>query len=365
LRLWPKGAPWLAPGSLLYPVTQRWFATETSMSNEPVDAGDGFITSEKIYYHSGLDIGGTERMVDVLAATDGTIVSRGNAVHPGMEADTPVQVRYDVVYLRDARGWYHRYSHLASIDPAITVGQSVRQGQKIGVLGKEGASGGWSHLHYEIKARQPSGKWGTEDAYAYLWQAYLRQHRPDIVAVARPRSLVHVGEKLILDGSRSWSAAGGLRHRWTFSDGSRATGPRSERVYARAGHYSEILEVWDAAGHRAHDFAIVQVVDRNQPKVAPRLHATYSPSLDVRPGDPVTFKVRAFDTDRGEERWSFGDGTPAVATRSDGNIVELAPHGYAQIVHRFARAGHHLVRVERRRSDGVSAVVHLDVEVKP
>jgi hypothetical protein len=42
LRLWPKGAPWMEPGTFVYPLKQRWFATMTQFSNEPtyVDGGD-------------------------------------------------------------------------------------------------------------------------------------------------------------------------------------------------------------------------------------------------------------------------------------------------------------------------------------
>jgi len=38
------------------------------------------IGSRRIYYHSGLDIGGAEGMVDVLAATSGLVVGVGKAV---------------------------------------------------------------------------------------------------------------------------------------------------------------------------------------------------------------------------------------------------------------------------------------------
>ena len=51
-------------------------------------------------------------------------------------------------------------------------------GQTLGLLGKEGGSGGWSHLHFDISGRQPSGKWGIIDGYAFLWEAYLREHKP-------------------------------------------------------------------------------------------------------------------------------------------------------------------------------------------
>src|SRR6185437_14519124 len=129
-------------------------------------------------------------------------VSAGTARLPGHD-DSPVRTRYDVVYVLDGRGWYYRYSHMETIDPAITPGAAVRMGQRIGILGKEGGSGGWSHLHFEIRSRQPSGRWGTQEGYAFLWQAIQREQKPDVVAVARPHRLAWAGDPVTLDGSKS------------------------------------------------------------------------------------------------------------------------------------------------------------------
>src|SRR5215211_5755680 len=106
------------------------------MANEPVfvDGGERPGDGKRIYYHYGLDIGGAEGMVDVVAATDALVVSAGTERLKGHEDARPVAPRYDVVYLRDARGWYYRYSHLKSIDPAIKPGARVKMGQKVGVL---------------------------------------------------------------------------------------------------------------------------------------------------------------------------------------------------------------------------------------
>ena len=141
---------------------------------------------KQIYYHNGLDIGGCEGLTEVVAATDGLVVSAGLDVLPDhrKEKDTPVSPRYDVVYLLDARGWYYRYSHLKEIDKTVKPGRVMTMGDAIGWLGKEGGSGGWSHLHFGIKARQPSGRWGKQEGYAFLWEAYLRQYRPKVIAVA-------------------------------------------------------------------------------------------------------------------------------------------------------------------------------------
>ena len=98
LRIWPAGSPLLQPGSFLYPVRQKWFATSTQMANEPVfvDGGDR-VGERKIYYHSGLDIGGSEGIVEVVAATDSLVVSVGELVLDEHKRDTPVSPRYDVV----------------------------------------------------------------------------------------------------------------------------------------------------------------------------------------------------------------------------------------------------------------------------
>ncbi|MBI3462542.1 MAG: peptidoglycan DD-metalloendopeptidase family protein [Planctomycetes bacterium] len=367
LRLWPAGSPWMPPGTFVYPVRQRWFASATQMANEPafVDGGDA-PSGRKIYYHSGLDIGGCEGLVEVVAAREGLVVSAGGEALPEYP-DLPFYVRggYDYVYIVDSQGWFYRYAHLKSIDPAVRPGQRVKMGQKLGVLCKEGSSGGWAHLHFDIKSRQPSGKWGIQEGYAFLWEAYHREYAPQLVAVARPHHLASVGEKVVLDGSRSWCATDKIAHyEWTFGDGSTAAGPQVERTYDRPGTYSEILKVADSQGRVDYDFAAVQVLDKAEPdKLPPTIHASYAPTFGIRPGDPVTFKVRTFRTTAGSETWDFGDGSPPVTVRSDGNAEPLSPNGYAETVHRYAKPGHYLVRVERTGHTGARAATHLQVRV--
>ena len=97
LRLWPKGSSWIEPGTFVYPLKQRWFATSTQFSNEPtyVDGGDK-PDRKKIYYHNDLDFGGCEGLVEVVAATDGLVVSVSEKTLDGYSL-TPVRPRYDVV----------------------------------------------------------------------------------------------------------------------------------------------------------------------------------------------------------------------------------------------------------------------------
>jgi hypothetical protein len=328
-----------------------------------VDDGES-IGAGRIYYHSGLDIGGAEGLTEVVAATDGVVVQLGRAVLDAHQGG-PLDNRYDRISVLDERGWYHRYMHLQSFDPAVKLGDPVRKGQKIGTLGKEGDSGGWSHLHYEIVGKQPSGKWGTVEGYAFLWEAWLQQANPGAIACARPHVAALTGERVRLDGSRSWSRdSKGLRYEWTFSDGSKASGAVVERTYAQPGEYSEILKVTDVRNGVSWDFVTVNVLDASHPaQVPPTIHAAYWPAMDLRPAQAITFKVRTFGTTDGEEVWDFGDGSARTATKSDGNVKPLAPDGYAATTHAFAKPGDYLVRVERANALGQKATAHLHVRV--
>lgn len=368
LRIWPAGSPWIRPGTFLYPLRQRWFAGQTLMTNEIGD--DERVGDESVYYHWGLDFGGSEDQVEVQAATDGQVVSaRGDVLQPG-EYPPMVAPRYDVIYIRDARGWFYRYSHLNSIDPAIKVGGMVKMGQTLGLLGKEGASGGWTHLHFDIVSPQPSGRYGQDDAYAFVWQAYRQEYSPVLVAIARPRMIAWAGSPLELDAARSWSelGPGGIKsYEWSLSNGKTALGPSAVISYERAGTYSEILKVTDVKGRVDYDFAVVSVSDRKQPDLLrPYINAAYWPTFGIKPGDPVTFKVRSFNVkpDEGQETWDFGDGSPLVAVRSDGNQNAHAKNGYAVVTHSYKEPGHYIASVSRTNNRGETATVRLQVRVE-
>ncbi len=368
LRLWPGGSPWIRPGTFRYPVLQRWFAGGTLMANQ---IGDGDPPGKKsIYYHWGLDFGGAEDLVEVQAATDGVVVSaRGKVLEPGKYPPL-VHPRYDVVYIRDARGWFYRYSHLNVIDKSIQVGSKVKLGRKLGLLGKEGASGGWTHLHFGVVRPQPSGRAGEDDAYAFIWQAYQKQYSPKLIANARPHKVSWINKPVTLDGTRSWSVLGpdGIKkYEWILSNGTTAGGPTPTVTYDRAGTYNEILKITDKQGRVDYDFAIVRVSDPKKPKDRrPRVNAAYWPTFDIKPGQTVTFKVRAFNVkpDEGKEIWDFGDGSPKVTTQSDGNQNAHNKNGYAVTTHVYKKPGHYLVSVSRTNNRGETGTDRLHVRVE-
>ena len=132
------------------------------------------------------------KRTEIVAATDGKIVSLKGEKLDGIPEI--VKPRYDVLYLRDGRGWYYRYSHLAEFDPALKLGDTVKMGQPIGLLGKEGGSGGWTHLHFGIWCKMPSGRWGSLDGYCFFWQAYHSKNDTQLQAVARPHRLIWAGD---------------------------------------------------------------------------------------------------------------------------------------------------------------------------
>jgi len=363
LRLWPAGSPWTAPGTFVYPVKQRWFASYTQMANEPTYVDGGEEPSKKnIYYHYGLDFGGAEGLTEIVSASAGLVVSVGEAVLPGDHP--PVSSRYDVVYIRDDRGWYYRYSHMSAINPDLKVGGRIEAGQAIGILGKEGGSGGWSHQHFDITTMMPSGEWGIQDGYAYIWEAYRREHQPQIIAVARPHQVAWVGEAVTLDGARSWSSSAIAEYQWTLHDGTVETGATITRTYDQPGTYSEVLKITDGAGRVAYDCAPVQIYDQaQQDQLPPTIHPTYHPTFGLQAGDEVTFTVRIFRTEHGEETWDFGDGSPPVTVHSEGGGGSHNPQGYALTTHRYDQPGHYIATVERTNERGQKAVARLYVPV--
>src|SRR5262249_35948338 len=143
-----------------------------------------------------------------------------------------------------------------------------------------------------------------------------------------------------------------------------AVGPRVERKYDRPGRYSEILKVADRDGHVDYDFAVVDVIERGRgDRASAGIHAAFHPSLNIRPGDPVTFAVRTAGTIPSGETWDFGDGSPPVEVRSDAS-TGAEKFDCARTVHSFARPGHYLVRVEHTTASGATITARLHVKVE-
>ncbi len=127
---------------------------------------------------------------------------------------------------------------------------------------------------------------------------------------------------------------------------------------------NEILKVTDSGGNIDYDFADVHVLDPNQPdQYVPGIHAAYWPTLNNRINEPITFKVRSYRNQEGNEVWDFEDGSPPVTVKSEGNVDQQAADGYAITQHTYQQPGDYIVSVQRSRNDGVTATTRLHVRV--
>lgn len=99
-------------------------------------------------YHTGYDLVGVGSC-DVVAAVGGRVMQSRIVTN---RTDLTWQWG-NYVCIRTDAGQYHYYCHMAS--RAVTQGQTVKAGDKIGVMGNTGYSFG-AHLHFE--AREADGR---------------------------------------------------------------------------------------------------------------------------------------------------------------------------------------------------------------
>ncbi len=105
-------------------------------------------------YHKGIDlIGGSE----IIAVADGIVTSICNS---GVQYGQACYVR-----LKHNNGWQTLYYHLKSGSVCVKVGESVKKGQKLGIMGATGQATG-VHLHFQIDKGSSSS---AIDPYDYIF----------------------------------------------------------------------------------------------------------------------------------------------------------------------------------------------------
>ncbi|MDA0745496.1 MAG: M23 family metallopeptidase, partial [bacterium] len=144
IRCWAPGDPLFDRTPLVYPARQAWFVTMTQMANERVYVDGGELpaiqSDQYVYHHYGMDIGGYEKAVPVVAARGGTVVCVGETPVAEYDEKSGGKPRYDRVVVRDETGWHYLYSHIEMISPEIRLGERIEAGAFVGTLGKEGSS---------------------------------------------------------------------------------------------------------------------------------------------------------------------------------------------------------------------------------
>lgn len=120
------------PGALFCPIQGAKIIQKfgpTSFALEPASAG-------YIHFHSGVDLL-AEYGTPIRAAAGGKVTAMGYADYFGLR-----------VAITDSYGLVEIYAHMS--DAAVNVGDSVQQGQKVGLVGSTGLSVG-SHLHLQFE----------------------------------------------------------------------------------------------------------------------------------------------------------------------------------------------------------------------
>jgi PKD repeat protein len=138
------------------------------------------------------------------------------------------------------------------------------------------------------------------------------------IAVPGEEQRVSPGQKVVLDGARSYDVDGEITaHHWDLSDGTALAGARVEHAFAAPGSYLATLTVEDAAGvanSRGSDTVRILV---NAPPVA-----AAGPDRHVAMGEVITFDAGGSSDADGSlinHAWTFGDGA-----QGNGPVVQYA-----------------------------------------
>lgn len=98
----------------------------------------GIITQSPVWYHMALDIA-SNALPPIIAADSGTVAYAG-CIAWGYGCH---------IIIDHNNGYQSLYAHMSSF--SVSAGQSVSQGQQVGVMGSTGRSTG-PHLHFEIRS---------------------------------------------------------------------------------------------------------------------------------------------------------------------------------------------------------------------
>lgn len=330
LSVWDAADPIVDTDRFAFPLRDYLLLSHGMQAyNEVVHLGrgDGDPEGQRFYHSYGVDLAGLEGRERVLSCTDGEIVK----FWPSREKPCGLSVR-------DAAGLIWSYAHFHSVLPGLRKGGRVRKGQPLGLLGKTGPSGNFSHLHVgtylssaHVDRKEPNHRLNL---YPWLVAAHQKEAPRPIYAVARPHRSAVTGERIVFDAAHCLAFAGPIAsYRWVFDDGRTAAGARADRTYDRPGVYSAALWVRDRAGNEDVDFCTAKVFTRGSPEgKLPTIFVTCSPTRDVRAGRAVTFRCWLQTAEARRLTLDFGDGTMIDDYRS-----------YAEVTHAFRTPGLHVV----------------------
>jgi len=329
--------PW-GPEEMVFPIRDyRW--RSSSYNN----TWSSLVPHNVFYYHRGDDFGAIPDRLDVVAAMSGAVtvspLPHGDGKSNGL-----------IVSAGDSN-WRYAHMNTESIEPSLIPGSSVRAGQK---LGRTGCT--WSgkrsqrldpHLHLGLERNGD-----CISTYPFLVRAYLNTYPDSALAVAGGWAYAMPGEAVMLDATRSIARPGRriVSTRWKLHDGRTLDAPLGAMTFDRPGLYSEELNIKADDGYEARDFLQVRVFDPRRERDMATGFAYHTPVRGIRPGTPVLFWNRLYNTSSPVEI-DFGDGTPPQRIEEE-------------IEHAFARAGIYSVAFAATMPGDDPVVVKLPVVVE-
>jgi len=327
--IWDAKDPIVRTERLGFPIRDYLlFSHGMQAYNEVVHLGwkDGCPEGVSFHHNYGIDFAGYEGKEQIVSCTEGEVIRLS------------CEREHIYVVILDNNGLIWEYGHLDSISSQVKKGAHIKKGQKIGVLGKTGPSGNFSHLHlgtYLSKADLEAGRNNRRlNLYPWLIAAYQRQYRRTLYAIARPHQTVSTGDRVIFDASRSLGFGTRIvSYKWVFSDGQTINGVKAEKTFDKPGVYIATLWVEDENGARDVDFCRVRVFTKSSPEGSiPTIFMTHTPTYNILVNQPVLFRF-----------WLQGvKGKPIQVDFGDGTIVERYD-SYEEIRHNFKSSGIHIV----------------------
>ncbi|HEX2948430.1 MAG TPA: hypothetical protein VHV83_02490 [Armatimonadota bacterium] len=312
LSICAAGEGW-GPDDLLFPIKNyRWRSAtyqNTWTSLVPYNAH---------YYHRGEDFGAIPDILLLQAIAAGEITM------------TPVpngDGKSNSLTIKTADGIDIRFAHMniETIDHTLTLGTKVTAGH---VVAKTGCT--WNgqrsqssdpHVHVDFSDGNTAFS-----AYPFLTSAYFRVYPDVLLPVSGGYYFTVPGGQVELDGSRSQARPGHSIKKmyWVLHSGENVEGSLAVAKYDTPGLYSEELHVIADDGTEDRDFAQVRVYSTNESNTWCGW-AYYSPTRNIKPGDPVTFRNRLL----GGVTFDPGDGSPMIPF-GDGDLTHtyLAPGIY-------------------------------------
>ena len=327
--IWDAGDPIVHTNRFGFPLCDyALFSHGMQAYNEVVHLGwkDGCPDGVAFYHDYGIDFAGYEGRQHIMSCTDGTVI------HLSSER------KHKFIVIQDDNGFIWDYCHFDSLAPEVKKGTQIKRGQRIGILGKTGPSGNFSHLHvgtYLSKSDLEASRSNRRlNLYPWMVTAYSKQCLRTLYAVARPHLTASTGERVVLDASRSLSFGPGIvSYQWILPDGKTVNAIKAETTFDKPGVYISTLWIKDERGREDVDFYKVKVFTASSPEGSvPTIFMTHIPARDIVVDQPMLFRLWLQGVESRPIEVDFGDGTVIR------NYVS-----YSEVQHKFTSPGIHIV----------------------